>query len=136
MAFPEIIVVDTSALYALVSDTDEFHEVAKETLATAVEADVELWITSYALLETIALAHRRLPFEQVRELLNYVERNIRVFWVDRGVHESALQQFVAESGTALSLVDWTVTLCAQLFSGGVFTFDKGFTRQGVAVIPQ
>lgn len=135
MATPEIIVADTSALYALISDTDEFHESAVEMLAVAVEADVEFWTTSYALLETVALVHRRLGFERAMEILSYVDSHVRVFWVERSVHESALQQFVAERGASLSLVDWTITLCARLLSAGVFTFDSGFARQGLAVIP-
>ena len=135
MAIPDVIVADTSALYALVSDADEFHEPAVEMLATAVQADVEFWTTSYALVETIALVHRRLGFERVTELLAYVQPNIRVFWVESNDLTRALEQFMAERGTPLSLVDWTIAFCAQSLSAGVFTFDNGFARQGLAVIP-
>ena len=135
MAFPEVIVADTSALYALASETDEFHEPAFETLVAAVAADVEFWTTSYALVETIALIHRRLGFDQVTELLAYVERNVRVFWIESKSHASALRQFVRQGGTPLSLVDWTIVLCAQSLSAGVFTFEKGFAGHGLTVIP-
>ena len=135
MAIPEIIVVDTSALYALASETDEFHGDAVEMLASAIEADVEFWTTSYALVETIALVHRRLGFERVRELINYMERNIRVFWIESETHANALRQFVGQGGSPLSLVDRTIALCARSLSAGDFTFDKGFAGHGLTVIP-
>ena len=58
MALPESVLVDTSAFYALISATDEFHGRARAAYERLLDRDQGLWSTSYVIVETIALVHR------------------------------------------------------------------------------
>ena len=51
MATPERVLIDTSALYAIHSDTDLFHRRAIAALEQLGDTDAELWATSYTLVE-------------------------------------------------------------------------------------
>ena len=131
----EKIVVDTSAFYALISVSDEFHSRAAASYEVLKDRDVELWTTSYALSETVALVHRRLGFDTLSRLLEVIESHVTVYWVDSLVHSAAIENFKAAGGRGLSLVDWTVLLVSQIETAHVFTFDGRFSEHGVTTIP-
>ena len=135
MAPPEKIVVDTSAFYALISAADEFHSRAEANYEVLKDRDVELWTTSYALSETVALVHRRLGFDTLSRLLDIVELHVTVYWVDSVVHSAAMENFKTAGGRGLSLVDWTVLLVSRIESARIFTFDASFADHGVMTIP-
>ena len=136
MALPESVLVDTSAFYALISATDEFHGRARAAYERLLDRDQRLWSTSYVVVETIALVHRRLGFETLRALLEFVERYVEVFWIDSSIHDAALKELVASGGSGLNFVDWTTALAAAHLGAPVFTFDEGFRRQGASVVPR
>ena len=131
----EKIVVDTSAFNALISVSDEFHSRAAASYEVLKDRDVELWTTSYALSETVALVHRRLGFDTLSRLLEVIESHVTVYWVDSLVHSAAIENFKAAGGRGLSLVDWTVLLVSQIETAHVFTFDGRFSEHGVTTIP-
>lgn len=135
MAHPEKVVIDTSAFYALISANDAFHGRAKASYEIFKDRDVEFWTTSYALSETVALVHRRLGFDTLSRLLEIIESNVNVFWVDSAIHSIAMENFNAAAGRGLSLVDWTIVLASRIESAYVFTFDSGFVDHGVFTIP-
>ena len=135
MVLSEKVVVDTSAFYALVSASDEFHDSAEANYEVLKDRDVELWTTSYALSETVALVHRRLGFDTLSRLLEIIESHVTVFWVDSMVHSIAMDNFKATGGRGLSLVDWTVLLVSRIESARIFTFDASFAAQGVTTVP-
>lgn len=136
MAHLEKIIIDTSAFYALISANDEFHGRAEASYEIFKDRDVEFWTTSYALSETVALVHRRLGFETLSRLLEIIESNVNVFWIDSTVHSVAMANFKESGGRGLSLVDWTVVLVSRIESAHVFTFDGGFASHGVLTIPR
>ena len=78
MACAEKIVVDTSAFYALISATDEFHNRVEASYEVLKDRDIELWTTSYALLDTVALVLRRLGFDTPSRLLEVIELQVTV----------------------------------------------------------
>ena len=136
MPLPENVVVDTSAFYALISDSDEFHDSAVAAYERLVDRDLELWTTSYALVETIALVHRRLGFETLSQLLAIVESNVQVFWIESSIHSWAMREFMSSAGRGLSLADWTIVLAARIKSAQAFTFDNGIANSGILVVPR
>ena len=73
MATPERMLIDTSALYAIYSDSDLFHLRASDAYQRLKDTNPELWLTSYTLVETVALLHRRLGFEVVSEFSEWRE---------------------------------------------------------------
>ena len=133
MALAENVVVDTSAFYALVSETDEFHDSAMSIYEDIVDRDQSLWTTSYALVETIALVHRRLGFDKLSQTLALIESKVEIYWIGDTLHSIALQEFVSAGGRGLSLVDRTVVMLARTKSAQVFTFDSGIADTGIPI---
>ena len=65
MADSERVLIDTSALYALRSADDRFHDRANAAFQDLIQSEMQFWATSYTLVETVALMHRRLGFQAV-----------------------------------------------------------------------
>jgi predicted nucleic acid-binding protein len=130
-----MILVDTSALYALVSASDEFHPQAREMYRAILEGGEEILATSYVLVETLALVHRRLGFEVLLTLYDSIEGVIETLWVDEPIHQQAWQDFAARRGQGLSFVDWTTVVAAGRLGATVFAFDSDFASENLSVIP-
>ncbi len=135
MDLPEIYVIDSSALYAVIVAEDRFHNTAIRYYEELKDRNSELWTTSYALSETLGLVHRRFGFGTVSQILEIVESHIHVYWIEETVHSSAIVEFKAAEGRGLSLVDWTIVLVSRIKSARVFTFDAGMANHVVDVIP-
>ena len=136
MATPERVLVDTSALYALRSEADLFHHRARAAFEYLMDEGEELWTTSYALVEIVALLHRRLGFGVVSEFSEWRRRsNLRVLWIDSRIHDEAWGRFMAAQGRGLSFVDWTIAVASREMGAPVFTFDRGFANEGLPVAP-
>ncbi len=71
----------------------------------------------------------------VKQLESMVERHCLRFWVTRELHDEARRELLAHNGAGLNFVDWTTALAARELQMPVFTFDRGFMRQGVPVYP-
>ncbi len=136
MELPEKYVIDSSALYAVVSYEDRFHNTAIRYYEELKDRNSELWTTSYAFSETVALVHRRFGFDTVAQLLEIIEPSIKIYWVDDTVHSEAMAEYKAAEGRGLSLVDWTIVIVSRMMSACVFTFDAGMTHQVVDAIPR
>ena len=133
---PERVLVDTSALYAIHSDSDLFHRRATAVLEQLADTDPEMWVTSYTLVETVALLHRRLGFEVVSVFSKWCESNIQVRWIDSRMHADAWERFMAAQGRGLSFVDWTTAVASREMVAPVFTFDGGFANEALPVVPR
>ena len=131
----ERVLVDTSALYAIHSDSDLFHRRAATTLEQLVDTEQELWATSYTLVETIALLDRRLGFEVVSVFARWCESNLNVLWIDSRMHSEALDRFMALEGRGLSFVDWTIAVASREMGATVFTFDRDFANEALPIVP-
>ena len=120
------VLFDTSAFYALLSRTDRFHPAAREALGRLVDAERELWTTSYILTETMALVERRLTFDTLSRFVVGLGALPTVLWIDREVHTQAWERYAATPDATLGFVDWTTAIAATRLNADVFTFDQGF----------
>ncbi len=130
------VIVDTSALYALISSTDEFHATARGTYDELLTGDSELWTTSYVLVEFGALVHHRLGFNSLRTFVESTEGVFDTVWIDETLHAEAWKQLLQREGRGLNFLDWTSLLAARSLQATIFTFDTGFASEGAAVIPR
>jgi predicted nucleic acid-binding protein len=121
---PEKALVDTSAFYALVSSSDSFHAAAAHTFDLLLDREVELWTTSYVLVEAGALIHRRLGFDPLRTLIHSISGLVQTYWIPSSIHTLAWEQLSERDGKGLSFVDWTTVIASRALSAGVFAFDK------------
>ena len=135
MADFDRILIDTSAIYALRSEDDRFHHEANFIFNRLKDENPQFFVTSYTLVETIALLHRRLGFQVVSEFSEWREANLRVVWVDNPMHAAAWERYMAEQGRGLSFVDWTIVVASRDMGAPIFTFDSDFAIQGLPVVP-
>ncbi len=132
----ETIVIDTSALFALLREDDLFHEAARDLFDPYSARGAQIVTTSYALVEAIALAHRRRGFDEARRLINFAEQEITVVAMNEDSHTAAVERYIDAQGQSLSLVDWTLVLLARNVGARVFTFDRNISGHGVTVMPE
>ena len=137
MALPSRVLIDTSAFFALRSSTDLFHDRARVAYERLVDREQELWTTSYTLVETVELLHRRQGFAVVSVFSEWAARaNLQVLYVDNQMHAAACQRYKVEEGRGLSFVDWTTVVVSREIDASVFTFNQGFANQGLPVVPR
>jgi predicted nucleic acid-binding protein len=122
MRIPERVVVDTSALYAVLNKNDQFHGQAGPLLESLLNFESELWITSYALVETIALVERRLGKPMVKRMLEAMKDALNVFFITPSFYAKIQVRYLGED-TTLSFVDWSCIVLGEDLHAPVFTFD-------------
>jgi len=131
-----LIFVDTSALLAMLDESDERHAEVDRTWNELLDSDEALITTSYVVVEVIALAQRRLGIAAVRTLDADVLPVIRIVWIDSDLHRAAISAVLAASRRNLSLVD-----CASFEAmrrRGIqtsFAVDSDFPEHGFNTIP-
>lgn len=136
MPSPKKVIVDTSALYALISATDAFHTQARSSYERLLDWEWELCITSYILVETSASVHHRLGFQPLTTFMETALSDVvRVVWVENTTHGEAWRRMVQRQGRNFSLVDWTTIVVAERLKASVFTFDQGFRQEGILIFP-
>lgn len=114
---------------------DRNHRTASETFSRALK-DEALVTHNYVVLETLALAQRRLGVASVRTLVDDMLPSITVLWIDGALHQEATTALLALGRRSLSLVD---TVSFQLMRrrgiSSAFCFDLDFAEQGFRVLP-
>jgi uncharacterized protein len=124
------VLVDTSALYALLDGDDLHHAEAVELWKAAT--DIDLVVHAYVVVESIALVRSRLGWGGVRALIDDLVPALRTEPVDRALHDRVLADYrAAEGGT--SFVD-RVSLAFAKASGieRCFAFDRDLEAAGLA----
>lgn len=125
------IFIDTSALYALGSLSDEYHSKAKAILKELLKKDREFITSNYILLETISLLQRRQGLGVANRFIEKVSGNVSVLWIDETLHKNAWDYWKKCWQGDLSLVDCSSFVL--MHNEGIkeaFTFDKQFKRAG------
>jgi predicted nucleic acid-binding protein len=129
------VLVDTSALFAVLSTRDMHHEAAREWFVSA-GSDLERLVThNYVVLESSALVRSRLGTGAMRTLFEEVLPVAEVVFVDESMHRAAVASCLANPGGP-SLVDRVSFLVMR--DRGVrraFAFDKDFGRAGFETVP-
>jgi len=122
--------VDTSALFALVDPDDRAHERAAAILQRIAGRE-ELLTHQYVVVETLALAQRRLPSETVRTLVLELLPLVSVEPVDDATHSAATAALLAALPMRRSFVD--LVSFAFMREQGIaraFAFDADFGKAG------
>ena len=131
-----MIFVDTSAILAVLDAADERHAAADRAWNELLDKDEPLVMSSYVLVELLALAQSRLGIAAVRTLDAEVLPLIGVVWVDAEIHRRALSSVLAASHRNLSLVDCTsFEVMRRIGIRTAFTLDSDFSEQGFKVMP-
>jgi predicted nucleic acid-binding protein len=129
--------VDTSALFALLSEDDPAHDRAIEWIEhVSVNEDEVLLTHSYVVGEAIALTQARLGATAVRLLVNDLLPAVEVRFVDEDLHERAITALLAGLDRKVSFVDRTsFELMRAEDIRKAFTFDSDFADEGFETVP-
>jgi len=129
--------VDTSALFALLDEDDANHASAAGWLAGPGSDPNEILVThSYVVVESAALAHRRLGHQAARILFDAFLPAMTVCFVDEHLHRTAAATYLAAAGRRVSFVD---SVSFEMMRGEqldrAFAFDADFSTEGFSLIP-
>jgi uncharacterized protein len=130
------LLVDTSALYALLDHDDPNHQSARAFWSSL--RDDQLPVThNYVLLETCALVHRRLGVEALQALVDEVLQPISTLFVDEELHRTAIATVLAARRREVSLVDRvSFEVMRRLGLSTAFAFDAHFDEFGFRALPK
>jgi predicted nucleic acid-binding protein len=129
------IFVDTSALFALVVSSDANHERAKRAFRALTRRQAALVSSSYVLLETYALLHRRVGLAAVAALRDALSPLLDVVWIDAQLHDAGIDLLLERRSKKLSLVDAVSFLVARTRDvDAVFAYDRDFEREGLSLV--
>ncbi|MBU2609554.1 MAG: PIN domain-containing protein [Chloroflexi bacterium] len=131
-----VIFVDTSAIFAFISERDCNHESARKAWNNFSQVGELLISNSYILVECIALLQSRLGLEAVELFQAEMMPCLQIEWLDADQHDIAINNVLSAHRRNLSLVDCSAfETMRRLGIDTVFTFDPHFAEQGFNVIP-
>ena len=126
------VVVDTSALFALLDKRDANHASAVAFWSDPVDED--LVTHAYVVIESVALVRARLGAAAVAALVDELLPGIRVEMVDRPLHDGSLAD-LRRIGGGTSLVDRvTIAFATRHDIQRAFAFDADLTSAGLAPV--
>ncbi len=126
------VIVDTSALFALLDRRDAHH--ASAVAFWADPDDEDLVTHAYVVVESVALVRSRLGPAAVIALVDDLVPAIRVEMVDRPLHDGSLADH-RRLGGGTSLVDRvTIAFAARHGIGRAFAYDADLTGAGLAPV--
>lgn len=126
--------VDTSAFYALASETDSAHGVASEIYAQLKAAGAAFVTTNYVFLEAVSLLQRRHGVEEAERFGDFVAETVEMIWMTARQHQAAWEHWTGRRARGLSLVDCSCFMVMRdLDIRDVFAFDAQFQQAGFHV---
>jgi predicted nucleic acid-binding protein len=129
--------VDTSALIALLDDTDERFDRAIRWLEEAVtDRDEHLLTHNYVVTEAIAVVQRRFGADAVRALIDHLLPMCEIHFVTEPLHQRAVAAYLAGLDRRVSFVDRvSFELMRAERIPRAFAFDPDFAREGFETVP-
>mgnify|MGYP001605384452 CR=1 FL=1 len=127
--------VDTSAFYALVSETDQEHATARTIREHLKREAAPLLTTNYVFLESVSLLQRRHGMEAAKRFGDLIGEEVDVVWVTASQHRAAWEYWKQRGVRGLSLVDCScVVVMHELGVRQVFGFDEQFRTAGFTLL--
>jgi predicted nucleic acid-binding protein len=130
------VLLDTSALVAMVDTDDPAHEAARDAWAAMLADSTPLVLTNLMLVETLAVLPRRMGMEVVSAFCQRQLPLVELYAVETPVLLTAIDTWAAARRRDLSLVD-VVSFLVMRREGlsHAFTLDPHFAEQGFECIP-
>ncbi len=132
----EYIFVDTSAFYALLDRSDQFHSPAKAVWPALLEDGITLVTTNYVVSETVTVLQYRIGFEAASLWYKDIFGILTVRWVDEDTHRLACELWMNLGRQHYSLVDCVsyITMNQNRIEKA-FCFKENYAAQGFELLP-
>lgn len=125
-----MILLDTSAIYALADQADANHARAQSLFEQAIDNRETLLVHSYLLAEAAALLQHRLGLSVALRFLREATA-FQSHWITSQDHREAVELLARRGKRGLSLVDCTsFVVMRRLGVERAFAFDADFLREG------
>jgi len=129
------VLIDTSAIYALLDEEDPLHARSVAVLRRLGRDRGDVVVHSYVIGEAFALLQRRLGLDAVRRFISTIMPLLSVVWVDKALHDRGVSALLAADRRTVSLVDHTSFLVMRdLGIRAAFAFDDDFVAQGFELL--
>lgn len=130
-----MVLIDTSALLALLDRDDRYHDDATLVWRRLVLQNEPVICTNYVVVEAIALVQRRLGLAAVRRLLQDLIPWLSIEWVQPEIHEVAISALLAANRRGLSIVDCvSFEVARRKRVSAIFSYDRDFVEHGFTPI--
>lgn len=127
------VLVDTSALYALLSPADQFADRAAAYWRRARATD---HIThSYVISESLALIHKRLGWAALDALQTVFLPSVRIEMVDRPLHDAATRSFMSSRGRVSFVDHVSIQFARRHGISEAFAFDRDLLGEALHFPP-
>lgn len=125
-----MILLDTSAIYALADQADPNHTQAQSLFQQAIDNRETLLVHSYLLAESSALLQHRLGLTIALRFLREATA-FQSHWITSQDHREAVELLAHRGKRGLSLVDCaSFVVMRRLGVERAFAFDADFLREG------
>ena len=125
-----MILLDTSAIYALADLGDPNHREALVAFRRLLEDGEDILLHSYVLVGAAALLQRRLGLDSALKFLQE-SQGFQVHWVSSGDHEEAVGLLEERGKRGLSLVDCASFAIMRHYQvSQALAFDTDFEQEG------
>ena len=92
-------------------------------------------VTSYVLLETLALLQSRVGLDAARQFDHAFRPQLEVRWVDEGLHERAFRRLEIRGAKRVSLADCTsFVVMEEIGVSSAFAFGRHFEEEGFRLL--
>ena len=127
--------VDTSAFYAMASETDQAHVTARAVHEQLKRDNTPLVTTNYILLETVSLLQRRHGVAYAERFGDSVIEEVELIWMTLTQHRAAWKLWKERRNRGLSLVDCSsFVVMRELHMPHAFAFDEQFQEAGFILL--
>ncbi len=126
--------VDTSGIFALLVKNDSMHSRARQSFDRFARNKAKLYASSFVLVETTALLHRRIGLDSVRDFNTKILPLLEIIWTDKEWYARAVQRLFIQSQKNVSLVDCLSFEIMESFDISLaFAFDRHFEEMGFSI---
>jgi predicted nucleic acid-binding protein len=127
---------DTSALYAVMVESEVSHHDARAAFARLLDGGRPIWTTSFVLVETMALLQHRFGLPAARDFDEDIVPVLRVHWVEEELYRRGVDRLRREDRRQLSLVDCVgFEFMQQSGLTTAFAIDPHFADAGFTLLP-
>lgn len=128
--------VDTSGIFALLVKNDSKHSMAKDSFDNYAKNKAQLYSSSFVIVETTALLHKRIGLDSVRDFNTKILPLLEIIWTDKQWYARAIHRLFLLSQRDVSLVDClSFEIMESLDISLAFAFDKHFNEIGYQIKP-
>ncbi len=128
-----MILLDTSAIYALADPTDLNHDRALDLFGRALQGGETFLVHSYVLVEAAALLQRRLGLASAFRFLDQAN-DMEIRWIAGEDHLRAVELLRERGRRGLSLVDCTSFVVMRRYGVvSALAFDSDFEAEGFSL---